>query len=52
MLRVFRRLELQERFFQLSEEFGQIGQFFLRHDSASADDYTGTRARCREISPQ
>ena len=32
-LRIFRRLESQKRFFQLSEEFGQSGQFFLRHDA-------------------
>ena len=32
-LRVFRRLERQERFFKLLQEFGQIGQFFFRHGS-------------------
>ena len=33
MLTVFRRLERQERFFKLLQEFGQLGRFFLRHDA-------------------
>ena len=33
MLRVIRPLERRERFFKLSEEFGQSGQFFLGHEA-------------------